>query len=170
MRRTLVFCACLFMISTLPALAAGVQFKTAVRQAGFLSASCRASVTAPLSFTYNPFADVAQSATAVVTLTCNPARFLATIAISPGNSTQFQRFREMWRNGKDRSHVLKYNFYTTPDHSVVWGDGTGGSSLLTINQTIRSYNAVIFAKLQYPQSGVTAGEYSDTATITFNVS
>lgn len=134
-----------------------------------MSTSCRASVTAPLTFTYDAFSDVEQSATAVVTLTCNPAQFLATIEISPGNSNQFQRHREMWRNGTDRSHVLEYNFYTTPNHNVVWGDGTAGSSVETINQTIRTFNTVIYAKLQYPQHTVTAGEYSDTVTVTFNL-
>jgi spore coat protein U-like protein len=169
-RRTLILSAGLFALSTPPAAAQGVHLKTVVHQAGSLSTSCRASVTAPLRFTYDPLSDVAQFATAVVTLTCNPARFLATISISPGNSNQVLRYREMWRNGNDSSHALEYNFYTTSNYNVVWGDGTGGSSVETIDRTVRTYNAVIFAKFQYRQSAVTAGEYSDTVTVTFNLS
>jgi spore coat protein U-like protein len=170
LRRTLILSAALFAISVAPAPAQGVHLKTVVHQGGSVARPCRASVTAPLKFVYDPFSDIGQFATAVVTLTCNPAQFLTTIAISPGNANQFLRYREMWRNGTDSSRVLEYNFYTTSNYNIVWGDGTSGSSVETINQTVTTYNAVIFAKLQYRQSSVTAGEYSDTVTVTFNLS
>ncbi len=169
MHRTLTLSAALFAMSTVPALAQGVHLKTVVHRAGSFVRQCRASVTAPLSFTYNSLSDVEQFATTVVTLTCNPAQLLATIAISPGNTKQFPRYREMWRNGSDNSRVLEYNFYTTSNYNIVWGDGTGGSSVETINQNVTTFNAVIFARLQYRQSAVTAGEYSDTVTVTFNL-
>jgi spore coat protein U-like protein len=169
-RRTLTLTAALFAVSIVPALAQGVQLKAVVRHAGSLTSLCRASVTAPLSFTYDPFSDVGEFGTAVVTLTCTPAQLLATIAISPGNANQFLRYREMWKSGTDSAHVLEYNFYTTTNYNIVWGYGTSGSSVEMINQTVTTYNAVVFAKLQYRQIAVTAGEYSDTVTVTFNLS
>ncbi len=75
----------------------------------------------------------------------------------------------MWWDGGDGSATLEYNLYTTSGYNIVWGDGTGGSSVKTVGQTVTVYNAMIFAKLAYPQRGVRAGEYSDTITITFNV-
>ncbi len=170
MRRTLIFAGALFAVSMAPAMAQGVRLKAVVHRAGSLTTLCRASVTAPLRFVYDPLSEAGRFATAVVTLTCNPAKLLATIAISPGNANQFSRYREMWRNGTDSSQILEYNFYMTSNYNIVWGDGTGGSSPETINQTVTTFNAVIFAKLQYRQGGVTAGEYSDTVAVTFNLS
>lgn len=169
MRRTLISAAALFAVSMSPALAQGVRLKAVVHHGGSLTGLCRAVVTAPLRFVYNPFSDLDQFATAVVTVTCNPAQFLGTIAISPGNANRFSRYREMWKNGTDSSQVLEYNVYTTSNFNLVWGDGSGGSSFQTINQTVTTFNAVIFARLQYRQSSVTAGDYSDTVTVTFNL-
>jgi spore coat protein U-like protein len=170
MRRTVMLVAALFAMTTAPALAQGVQLKTVVRRGGLLTPLCRASVTAPLRFVYDPLSGAGRFAAAVVTLTCTPPQILATISISAGKANQFLRSRQLWRNGSDSSHVLEYNFYTTSNYNVVWGDGTGGSSPEAINRTVTTFNAVIFARLQYSQNGVAAGEYSDTVTVIFDLS
>ena len=160
MRRTLIFAAALFAVSTAPAMAQGVRLKAVVHRAGSPTTLCRASVTAPLRFVYDPLSGGGEFATAVVTLTCTPPQILATISISAGKANQFLPSRAMWRNGSDSSHVLKYKFYTTSNYNVVWGDGTGGSSLEAINRTVTTFNAVIFEDFNIAKIGVAAGEYS----------
>lgn len=169
MRRTLIVGAALFAASWGAASAHGVGLKAIVHREGAGPMPCRASVTRALSFAYDPLSGTGQVATAVVTLICHPAQYLSTIEISSGHANQFGRYREMWRDGSDGSQVLKYNFYTTAGYNVVWGDGTGGSSPTTVAQNVTTYNALIFARLDYAQSSVAAGRYSDDVTVTFNI-
>jgi spore coat protein U-like protein len=131
--------------------------------------SCTSSVTVPLRFTYDPLSGTDQVATTVVTLTCTPPQFLETIALTAGNVGQFGRHREMWRNGTDGSDVLEYNLYTSGAYGAVWGDGSDGTAVQVVNRTVATYAALIFARLGYPQRAVSAGDYSDTVTVIFNL-
>ena len=151
-----------------PAAAQGVRLKTVIHHAG-AGVPCRALVTAPLRFAYDPFSGAGGFSTAIVTLSCIRAQLLASVAISPGNANRFGGYREMWRNGTDGSHVLMYDVYTTNGYEAIWGDGTGGSSVQAVNRVVTTFEAVLFAKVQYPQADVMAGEYSDTITVTFNL-
>jgi spore coat protein U-like protein len=121
-------------------------------------------------FEFDPFFGTGQLATAIVTLTCTSPRLLATIAITSGHANQFSRYREMWRNGIDSSQAPLYNLYMTSNDNVVWGDGSSGSSPETVNQSVTTFNAMIFAKILYPQAPVAGGAYSDIVTVMFNLS
>lgn len=161
--------AVLFAVSVGPASAQGVHLKMLVRRGGLAMSSCIASVTAPPHFSYDPISGADQYTTAIVTLTCRYPELLRTVELSPGHANEFSRYRQMWRNGTDSSEILEYNFYTTNDYTTVWGDGTGGTSVETVNRTVTTYNALLFAKLKYPPGHVSAGEYSDTVTVTFDL-
>jgi spore coat protein U-like protein len=159
------------LLAALPGVAPaqGVHLKPVVLHAGAGTSSCVAEVTAPLNFSFDPVLGAGQVATAVVTLICRHPEYLGTIELSPGNANNFSRYRQMWKNGTDSSEVLEYNFYTRSDYRTVWGDGTHGTSVLTVGRTVTSYSAVLFAKLKYPPNPVTAGNYSDSIVVTFNV-
>ncbi len=170
MRRALILTVALVALTMTPALAQGVRLKAVIHHARPNTPPCTAAVTSPLDFLYDSISDVGQFATGAVTITCSPAQFVTTIAISAGNANQFVPYREMWKNGSDSSHILEYNIYTTTNYNIVWGDGTGGSSVKTLDRSVTSFRALVLAELQFPQSAVTAGQYSDVVTVTFNIS
>lgn len=90
------------------------------------------------------------------------------VALSPGNSGSFSSSRTMLKS----STSLLYNLYTTSAYSVIWGDGTSGTGVVTgslpiivlggTNQTIN-----VYGRISGPQTSVTpGGTYTDSVTIT----
>ncbi|MBV9719135.1 MAG: spore coat protein U domain-containing protein [Candidatus Eremiobacteraeota bacterium] len=169
MRRTIVITIAFITLASTCATAAGVQFRSIVRRGGLPVSSCTSTVTVPLRFAYDPLAGTDQVATTVVTLRCSPPQFLGTIALTAGNSAEFGRRRQMWRNGTDASDTLEYDLYASGNANAVWGDGTDGTTVVVVNRTVATYTALIFARLSYPQRHVSAGNYSDTITMIFDL-
>src|SRR5205085_11704978 len=62
---------------------------------------------------------------------------------------------------------LNYNMYTTPSYTIVWGDGTSGTSVENYNAN-QNQNQISFTDYgRVPASQfVTAGSYTDTITVT----
>ncbi len=168
MYRTLIFGIAVFVATAGYAQAQSIRLKTVIRHANPL-ASCTAIVASPLAFTFDPITGNGQDATGIVALKCAKAQKLDTITITAGNSNSFLPYRQMWKGGAVAAGVLDYNIYTSSAYGAVWGDGTGGSSVLTVNEMLTSYNAIIYAKVPFPQSSVSAGQYSDNVTVTFNL-
>lgn len=129
---------------------------------------CSCTVTAAdVSFgNYNPLSSSNTDSTGSVRVRCTLLVAFGgsyTIALSTGSSGTYTQ-RTM-RNGASN---LGYNLFTTAARSVIWGNGTGGSSSVT-----RSFFALLFvdqtttvyARIP-PGQNVPGGVYSDTITAT----
>ena len=121
----------------------------------------------PVSFTsYDVFAAAPAYSTGTVSVSCNNPNnqpMPVSIAINSGSSGTFNPRQMRATVGTDR---LNYYLFTNPARTVIWGDGTGGSS--TVSNTVsRSapWNASIYGSLPQRQN-VRAGTYNDTIVVT----
>lgn len=86
--------------------------------------------------------------------------------LSQGNSTSFAS-----RTMLNGTTPLAYNVYTTAARTVIWGDGTASTGIITgqipllilggTNQVVN-----VFGRITGPQPLVTPGSYGDSLTIT----
>lgn len=138
-----------------------------VPSAGQAAPSCTVSASV-LSFgamTIRNLADV--DSTGTVEISCNNPNVSYTLLLSAGAGTYAQR--RMVANGNS----LAYNIFTSSTYTSVWGDGTGGSVVLTAtvssnpngqnNRGIHTlYGRIPIASIQQAYSGT----YSDAIAVT----
>lgn len=133
-----------------------------------LAVSCGVSSTGISFGSYTPISAAALDAIGTVTVSCTGLLGLFVsyaISLSPGNSGN-QLNRTMSSGG---STALGYNVYTDLTHTMVWGDGTGGTATVSGNFTLvllgnaASYSA--YGHMPAHQI-VPAGSYSDAPTLT----
>jgi spore coat protein U-like protein len=139
------------------------------------AASC--SVTAsPLVFPDYASPGGSQADTSgTITVTCIPDLILLvcrtpyTLSMSSGNAGDFTPRRLAYGGNQ-----LDYNLYTNAARTIVWGDGSDGSSTVSdaVNTSILgliclsgSKNHTVHARIPGSQN-VVAGSYSDTVTVT----
>lgn len=128
--------------------------------------SCSVSVTSGVSFgAYDPLDTSPLDQTGSITYQCG-VLFLGTIRIdlSTGSSGTYA-FRQMHKGGDE----LRYNLYLDATRTLIWGNGTSGSSrfgpvlpLLGSPQTLTIYGRIP-ARQASP-----IGVYTDTVTATIN--
>lgn len=122
------------------------------------AAACSVNVT-PVSFgPYDVFSTSPLTATATVTVDCNKS---SVISLSKGSSSSYT-----WRRLTKGSDYLLYNLYRNVSMTLIWGDGTGGSSTVSVSSGVNT--TTIYAQITASQD-IPAGSYSDSivATITF---
>lgn len=120
--------------------------------------ACSASVNGALDFgTYDVYSPVAPTATARLRLTC-PKGLTPQVTISSGNSGAFD-----WRELRSGTDALRYNVFLDAAMTVVWGDGTGGSSAFT--SATGNAQLTLYARVPAGQDA-TAGAYSDVLVVT----
>jgi len=89
-----------------------------------------------------------------------------TIDLNTGNGTFSQR------KMKNASFSLNYNLYTDSARSLIWGDGTSSTSIVSdsYNLAILSMtrNYTVYGRVPGPQISAAYGSYSDTITVTVN--
>jgi spore coat protein U-like protein len=128
--------------------------------------NCSVTSTAVNFGSYNVFSSSPLDSTGTITITCNnPEKkpMPVTIAISSGGSGSFNPRQMRLAGGSDR---MNYYLFSDPSKTVIWGDGTGGSSSIT--STIdRNPNltATIYGRVPAKQD-LRAGTYSDTLVVT----
>ncbi len=91
-----------------------------------------------------------------VIVTCDVSSSFS-ISLSTGNGTYASRTLQ---NGL---HQLSYNLYTDPAHTMVWGDGTGGSMIVSGSGT--NVDEVVYGSAPAGQNPY-IGAYSDAITVT----
>jgi len=77
------------------------------------------------------------------------------------------------RRMNSASDTLRYNLYTDPAHTQIWGDGTGGTSFQSaeirvgpgVGNATRSETFTIYGRIP-PRQSVDTGTYSDTIVVT----
>lgn len=120
--------------------------------------TCSASVQGDLAFgTYDPLSPAPLPSTARVRLSC-PKGLSAQVLLSSGNSGTFT-----WRELRSTSAALRYNVYQDAGGTVVWGDGSEGSSLYTSGGG--NEQLILYGRIP-PAQDVPDGIYSDALTLT----
>lgn len=150
-------------MALLPALALGGGLLLLPRATQAMTCSI-GSVTGLAFGSYNVFSGAPLDTAGSVVYRCDDVGVSDTIIIqlSRGSSASYSP-REM-TNG---SFVLEYNIYLDAAHSIVWGDGTGGTSdhgpVTPANATDTPVD--VFGRIEAGQN-VRAGSYSDTVVVT----
>lgn len=135
--------------------------------AAWAKATCTTSATT-LAFgtSISPFGSTL-TPTGTVTVACTKGSTTTTftIALSAGNSGSFaQRYMK-----DSASNHLNYNIYTSSALTTVWGNNTGGSSMVSGVNEAATTTYTMYGELPLPQTLGTAtypDAYSDTITIT----
>jgi len=106
--------------------------------------------------TYDVFSNQAADSTGNVAVTCDsPTPY--SIAISAGSASFTMRTMS---NGANR---LNYNLFTDASRTAVWGDGTGGSSV--VSGSAASANYTVFGR-EPARQNVGVGNYADYLVVT----
>jgi spore coat protein U-like protein len=130
--------------------------------------SCNVSATAVNFVTYNPLSGSPNDATGTITVSCQVlviGVFVSwTIALNSGSSGNYGA-RQM-QSGTDS---LSYNLYTSAARSSVWGDGTGGTSVVSANPFLlvgsNTVDYTVYGRVPAGQDRA-AGIYMDPITVT----
>jgi spore coat protein U-like protein len=126
------------------------------------AAQCSLSSTGVSFGTYDVLAPGALSSTGSITWSCPPNRVIE-IHLGTGGAGTFLPRR--MANGAEH---LSYNLYLDAAGTQIWGDGTGGTSIFTIDTGQgggRTRTITIYGRIP-PQQDVTVGVYTDTVVVT----
>lgn len=128
--------------------------------------NCTISSTAVIFGNYLPTNTTPLSGTGTLTISCNKKNVSLIIALSIGQGSSYGT---RYMAGGSPAAQLNYNLYTNAAHSILWGDGTGGSSTNSkvtggANQAL----AVTVYGLIPDQQNISAGTYTDSITATVN--
>lgn len=128
-------------------------------------ALCTGSTT-PISFgNYNVFSPTPVTTMATLTVTCDEAPPPnVTMQFGPSPTSGVHNPRQM--KHATLPDTLIYNIYTDAAGTTVWGDGTGGTTVV-VRKVTRGRPAVVSAYGVIPAlQNVSAGAYGDVVTVT----
>jgi spore coat protein U-like protein len=136
----------------------------ALPQPLFAATSCSFTSLSPVSFgAYNVFSKFPNNnGVGSITILCQSGggpSFVVKLSTGQGNS---YASRVMVSGG----NRLNYNLYTSAARTVVWGDGTGGSNVMTAAKRSTTVLSV-FGQIPAGQDA-TVGTYVDNVTVTVN--
>lgn len=88
------------------------------------------------------------------------------ISLSRGSSGSYTP-----RTMMSGSNTLNYNLYTNSSRTTIWGDGSGGTSIVTRNFILGLLGSItltntVYGRLPAGQTTAAVGPYSDTITVT----
>jgi spore coat protein U-like protein len=125
------------------------------------AAPCFVFATGVAFGNYNPVSATPTDSTGNIFYYC-PQTLPPVISISAGNSGSFSpRFMTL------APDQLNYNLSADAARTVVWGDGTGGSSTVVGSNAPTIVTATVYGRA-FPLQSVGAGNYTDTLLVTFN--
>lgn len=133
--------------------------------------SCSVAINSIVNFgTYNPLPGSAADTTGHFTVTCDLTLGLLgtyTVELSKGGSNSYAP-RQMKSSSND---TLNYNLYIDAARTAVWGDGTGGTSIVSdpslltlLGHVVREYD--VYGRILGNQQSTPPGTYNDTITVT----
>ena len=127
--------------------------------------NCNATATTVNFGSYLPTNAAAVTSAGVITLTCNRTGSYS-IALSTGQSGTFN---PRYMSGGSPASDLDYNLYIDAAHTILWGDGTAGTSVATGSYSKNASVTITVYGLLPAGQNVGAGSYADsiTATITY---
>ena len=133
-----------------------------------LCQGCTMNAT-PINFgNYDTFASAPLDAVGTITVNCSGSVRRATVTLSVSSTSGTFNPRRMKRSGG--IDLLGYNVYTDATRTAIFGDGTGGTSLVRPRRPSGphvSWGASIsmYGRIP-PGQDVSVGSYSDTLTAT----
>lgn len=131
--------------------------------------SCSVSATGVPFGTYNPMTGLSQDITGTVSFSCNATAGLLipfSAALSTGASQSFSS--RYMLSGTNR---LYYNLYSDAARTIVWGNGTAGSSTVDGNIILSLLGTVtltgtVFGRILANQTTAVPGTYTDSIVLT----
>jgi len=129
---------------------------------------CTIGVT-PINFgTYDTFSSTPLDTAGTITVNCTGDVNKADVTLGVSSTSGGFNPRRMRSGGND---LLDYNIYTNVTRTVIFGDGTGGTSDVRVNRKGKpepwSEIVSMYARIP-PGQDVAAGTYSDALTATVN--
>lgn len=129
------------------------------------NAACTVTATSHAFPDYYPLSGSAADTSSDVTVECSGLLDLAiTVSLSTGSSGSYAP-RTMYK-GTD---TLNYNLYTNTGRTTVWGDGTGGTSVVSyvlVPIILNHRTDTVYGRVPASQTTAVPGYYSDTITVT----
>lgn len=126
-------------------------------------AACSVSVTAGISFgSYDVFSPTPVDTTGNISYRCDQGHDYTAIRISltRGRSTTYAA--RVLAFGAD---LLQYNLFLDPARTVVWGDGSEGSGVLSdAGTSLNRQNVPVYARIR-PGQDARPGPYNDSVTV-----
>ena len=131
--------------------------------------SCSVAIDSNVAFgTYNPLPGTAADAAGHFTVTCDLiVGLLSTysVALSKGGSGGYSP-----RKMSSGTNTLNYNLYTDAARTTIWGDGSGGSTIVSdrsllflLGHVVRPYD--VYGRILANQQATFPGSFSDTITV-----
>jgi spore coat protein U-like protein len=147
-RRRLLAAALILMLGT----AAGAE-------------GCTISATGVAFGAYDPRAAGPDDGTGSINIACHPDDSSVNIALGSGGSGSSSN-----RRMASSAAALNYNLYTSASRTMTWGDGSGGTSTVTLTNGavsggVRRFSATVFGRAPALQN-IPAGTYLDTIIVT----
>lgn len=124
---------------------------------------CRVDVRTDANFgDYDPLASGNLDTTGRIRVQCRRHNRIPfyTLKIGPGSGGSFTP-RQMFKG----SEPLGYNLYLDSARTTVWGDGTSGTSFVTVSPAVSNRSFTVYGRTPLGQS-VSVGLYTDTVTVT----
>lgn len=137
-----------------------------------LGCSCSASTTGVSFGAYYPLSGSGVDAAGNVRVSCQAVLNLFgtigySIALSTGHSGTFTP-----RHMDNAGNPLNYNLYTTDTYTTIWGNGTGGTGVVTGSITLSLLlpntfvDHTVYGRIPASQTSAVVGNYGDTITVT----
>ncbi len=127
--------------------------------------ACRVSAVGASFGSYSPFDTAAVTSTGTITIDCGVDTSHVIVAIGPSQSSGGFNPRQMRGSG---SNLMNYNLYTASDLTVIWGDGTQGTSTQFFNiKKNKKVDALVYGSIPAAQD-VGLGSYSESLLVTIN--
>jgi spore coat protein U-like protein len=124
--------------------------------------SCEINSVSAVDFgNYNVFSPSNDNGVGSITIRCQGGGSSALVTLSSGQSNSY--VSRIMRSG---GNALNYNLYTSAARIVVWGDGSGGSSAMSVSKNSTTTLSV-FGQIPAGQD-VAIGVYSDSITTIIN--
>jgi len=125
-------------------------------------AACTVDSSVVAFGSFSPLANDTVDSTGNISVTCLESMSY-TIALSTGRSGTYSP-----RSMADGGNNLEYNLYTNAGYSQIWGDGTGGSSIVGGGPTLLgTRDHAIYGRIPISiQRDAKVGTYSDHITVT----
>jgi spore coat protein U-like protein len=127
-----------------------------------VEAACTISATGVSFGAYDVYNVSSTDSTGSVTYRCGNTDKDITITISKGSSSTFSP-----RTLKKVSESLNYNLFRDAGYTLIWGDGTLGTSTYFLRNPPNNTDVVLTVYARTPAAqDVSAGSYSDSVVVT----
>ncbi len=147
--------------AVLPAPASATTHSPVRPQTRGLVGSCRATITGFSFGIFSPLTQTGRLAQSFVTFSC-PA-VVTEIDLSSGTSGEFAS-RSM-TSDRDGHAAIAYNVYLDAARTIIFGDGTAGTSPYVPASGTTQGSFPVYAEIARGQSDVPASGYSDTLSL-----